>query len=62
MEEEEAKNAELASKMESNREAKINIEELKNDEEIDINDIWFFDTINIINIIIFIAEFDFIII
>jgi hypothetical protein len=48
--------------MESNREAKINIEELKNDEEIDINDIWFFDTINIINIIIFIAEFDFIII
>jgi hypothetical protein len=39
VEEEEAKNAELASKMESNREAKINIEELKNDEEIDINDI-----------------------
>lgn len=56
MEEEEAKKAELASTMESNRDAKINIEELKNDEEIDINDIWFFDTINII---IFIAEFDY---
>jgi hypothetical protein len=38
--------------MESNREAKINIEELKNDEEIDVDDIWFFETINII---IFIA-------
>ena len=39
VEEEEAKKAEQASLMESNREAKINIEELKNDEEIDVDDI-----------------------
>ena len=39
VEEEEAKKAELASVMESNRDAKINIEELKNDEEIDVDDI-----------------------
>ena len=39
VEEEEAKKAEQASQMESNREAKINIEELKNDEVIDVDDI-----------------------
>lgn len=39
VEEEEAKKAEQASLMESNREAKINIEELKNDEVIDVDDI-----------------------
>ena len=39
VEEEEAKKAEQASLMESNREAKINIEDLKNDEVIDVDDI-----------------------
>ncbi len=39
VEEEEAKKAELASVMESNRDAKLNIGELKNDEETDVDDI-----------------------